>query len=426
MLEGTVRMWKSSEGYGFIEADDGGPDVFVHQTAIEMEGYRYLALGERVVFESEAAEDSPDGSPRRRATSVSEPPGRLRGTVAEFDDQKGFGFIEAEDGERLFLHYSDILGVGTRHVSPGEVVTFSPEEGSPDRKARWVKPGDQRPELYQFAQFPRQDEWLPQLAELAEPEHWGFKHDRAGEGGHYPVLHSYVIYTFAKLKEQADEGGSTIAEKEVDGREYACFDTGLATPQQQHIYALFEKNLKPELAPWYWRNFCTLADRPFPWNSQDELPGLAEYFEDPAELMYDRRADLKLDYEHILEDHLEDRFPDVFQGKPALARNALMGAEAQIKDRVYRNYKTAVPQYWRGRVQLLLPLCLQEDGKADLALVVQREEDRRSYRGNTVLTLDMAYSNARLLARPDRDWLKPEEVEGGDNQAESDTESSSG
>jgi len=94
---------------------------------------------------------------------------------------------------------------------------------------------------------------------------------------------------------------------------------------------------------------------------------------------------------------------------PTLARNALMGAEAQIKDRVYRNYKTAVPQYWRGRIQLLLPLCLQEDGRADLALVVEKDADARAYRGNTVLTLDMAYSNARLLARPDRDWLKPDD-----------------
>ena len=87
-----------------------------------------------------------------------------------------------------------------------------------------------------------------------------------------------------------------------------------------------------------------------------------------------------------------------------------MGTEAQIKDRVYRNYKTAVPQYWRGRIQLLLPLCLVQDGKADLALVVEKERDGRCYRGNTVLTLDMAYSNARLLARPDPDWLSQDQT----------------
>jgi hypothetical protein len=218
-----------------------------------------------------------------------------------------------------------------------------------------------------------------------------------------------LVYTFAKLAEQTAAGGNTIAEIERDGRSWACFDTGLATFQQQHIYAVFEKNLNQEVAPWYWRSFSTLSDRQFPWTSRDDLPRLAEYFDDPAELIYDRRLDLGLDYDHILEDHLHDRFPDLLRDMPTLARNALMGAEAQIKDRVYRNYKTAVPQYWRGRIQLLLPLCLQEDGRADLALVVEKEADARAYRGNTVLTLDMAYSNARLLARPDRDWLKPDD-----------------
>ncbi|WP_331733170.1 DUF3825 domain-containing protein (plasmid) [Embleya sp. NBC_00888] len=41
----------------------------------------------------------------------------------------------------------------------------------------------------------------------------------------------------------------------------------------------------------------------------------------------------------------------------------------------------------------------------DLALVVSRHGEH--YRGNTVLTMGMAYSNARLLARPDGDWLQP-------------------
>ncbi len=179
---------------------------------------------------------------------------------------------------------------------------------------------------------------------------------------------------------------------------------------QQHIYAFFGENTNPAVAPWYFYGFHTVSDRIFPWSSGEELPALAEYFEDAADLIYDRRLDLQLDYEHILEDHLDDRFPEPLRGNPSLARNALIGTEAQIRDRVYRNYKTAVPQYWRGRVQLLLPLCLLQDGKADLALVVEKERDGRSYRGNTALTLDMAYSNARLLARPDPDWLSQEET----------------
>jgi hypothetical protein len=77
----------------------------------------------------------------------------------------------------------------------------------------------------------------------------------------------------------------------------------------------------------------------------------------------------------------------------------------RAKRRVLQNYKTAIPMYNRGRVQLLLPLCLKNPSKADVALVVGREG--RVYKGYTVLTLDMAYNNARLLTRPDREWLIP-------------------
>jgi hypothetical protein len=58
-------------------------------------------------------------------------------------------------------------------------------------------------------------------------------------------------------------------------------------------------------------------------------------------------------------------------------------------------------------VQLLLPICLENPARADLALVVAKNEAGNAYRGSTVLTLDMAYNNARLLARPDTEWLQP-------------------
>ena len=66
--------------------------------------------------------------------------------------------------------------------------------------------------------------------------------------------------------------------------------------------------------------------------------------------------------------------------------------------------QTAIPQFFNGSVQLLLPLCLNDPQRADLALVVDIQ--REFYRATTCLTLDMAYSNA-LLAKPDRDWLQP-------------------
>lgn len=50
MSEGRVKWFNEVKGFGFIEQGDG-PDVFVHFSAIEMEGYKTLAEGEQVRFE---------------------------------------------------------------------------------------------------------------------------------------------------------------------------------------------------------------------------------------------------------------------------------------------------------------------------------------------------------------------------------------
>ncbi len=51
MATGTVKWFNNTKGYGFIAPDDGGEDVFVHHSAIVMEGYRKLAEGQKVEFE---------------------------------------------------------------------------------------------------------------------------------------------------------------------------------------------------------------------------------------------------------------------------------------------------------------------------------------------------------------------------------------
>lgn len=56
-IQGTVKWFNNSKGYGFI-ARDGGKDVFVHFSAIQTEGYKSLAEGDKVEF---TIEDSPKG-----------------------------------------------------------------------------------------------------------------------------------------------------------------------------------------------------------------------------------------------------------------------------------------------------------------------------------------------------------------------------
>ncbi|HBH27973.1 MAG: cold-shock protein [Desulfofustis sp. PB-SRB1] len=50
MSEGTVKWFNDAKGFGFIE-QDGGQDVFVHHSAIQADGFRSLAEGDRVSFE---------------------------------------------------------------------------------------------------------------------------------------------------------------------------------------------------------------------------------------------------------------------------------------------------------------------------------------------------------------------------------------
>jgi CspA family cold shock protein len=51
MVTGTVKWYSDQKGYGFIQPDDGGKDVFVHATALERAGLRGLAEGQKVSFE---------------------------------------------------------------------------------------------------------------------------------------------------------------------------------------------------------------------------------------------------------------------------------------------------------------------------------------------------------------------------------------
>jgi len=64
MIEGTVKWFNESKGFGFLSRE-GGPDVFVHHTEIVADGYRTLNEGDRVQFE---VVDSPKGP---RAAKVS-------------------------------------------------------------------------------------------------------------------------------------------------------------------------------------------------------------------------------------------------------------------------------------------------------------------------------------------------------------------
>ncbi|MDQ2914270.1 MAG: DUF3825 domain-containing protein [Chloroflexota bacterium] len=243
---------------------------------------------------------------------------------------------------------------------------------------------------------------LSTLAGLAQPEDWTYRNTTSDRD--LPILYGYMVHTFRRVHQQ---GRVTVVE--ADAGRFACFNTGLLTPHFERIFGHFVEQTRPEYPqPWFLEGFFRESDHRL--MKFQRLPDRASYFDEPADLLYDPRLDFRVQYEHIVNDHVE-RFPSRLQSDERSRTEAVRQAVRHAQFRVEQNYKTAIPQYYWpayedvGKLQLLLPLSLEDLGRADLALSIDRVGD--VYRAATVLTLDMAYNNARLIARPDREWLEP-------------------
>ncbi|MCG8386123.1 MAG: DUF3825 domain-containing protein [Cytophagales bacterium] len=243
--------------------------------------------------------------------------------------------------------------------------------------------------------IPEIEEKLDDLAEMAENENWDYQ--KTEDEHHLPILFNYIQYTYKRL---AQEDKIVISEN----GQCLSWNTGLVTSNQEPIYAYCNTNRREEAdQPWFFQGWKRKGE--YDMTKFSSLPEMAHYFDDPSILAMDARLELRTNIEHIVT-HNKDRFPTPYNTMDDYAIQTLIkGAIDNARERVKRNYKTAIPHFYREKVQLMLPLCLGNPNSADLALVIERHET--FYRASTCLTLDMAYNNARQLAKPDRDWLIP-------------------
>ena len=281
--------------------------------------------------------------------------------------------------------------------------------------------------LFDFAFVPNYPEPLERLKTLAANEHWG-------KGGR--MLRSYFNHMFDKVVEDG------LLSIHPDGQS-AVFHTGLLTRSDQDIYAVFVPNEREDAQDWFFRGFSTrdgigLGDF---LAAYDELPVRPRFIVRAEQAFYVPQAGApECDWPTLIADNIsrvprqlihdatEDRIllPDMRDvGKEAymdcldeaasrlrqdeglhVLEQWLVEALDRAMDKLHMDYKLAVPA-WHAKgkcVALMLPLCVRQR-ECNVALAVEWDAEQRCYAGLNLLTLEMAYNNARMIARPEAAWL---------------------
>ncbi|MBC2670844.1 cold-shock protein [Novosphingobium piscinae] len=146
--KGVVKFFNGQKGFGFIQREDGGEDVFVHISAVERAGLEGLAEGQGLEFSLvdrggkisaadlvvvgdviPVAKREP-AAPQRQLTGE-----KATGTVKFFNSMKGFGFITRDDGQPdAFVHISAVERSGMQGLNEGDRLEFDIEV---DRRGKY-------------------------------------------------------------------------------------------------------------------------------------------------------------------------------------------------------------------------------------------------------------------------------------------------
>lgn len=271
---------------------------------------------------------------------------------------------------------------------------------------------------FSFENWKDGNEFLEDLADNTIPEKWTYSYHRSGIP--HPILKAYIENIFEKLKKEENK-----ILKSDDGN-FIIFNSNLLDKYFHEIYIVAEVvNSDNEVSyrnPFRVKSLTDLIKLKFTVEGKQlkdakQLPEKPSFFRDINEVIFqtswiiDRSFEK---FEHIIEDR-KDRFPPAYQNKKndELARsldNAINYAIAIA----HRNYKFIVPMYRPqfDKIQLLMPIYLSGSftEKPDFALILDPDTEHQIYTPQTILPLDAAYQNARLIAKPDEYWLNPDNI----------------
>lgn len=241
---------------------------------------------------------------------------------------------------------------------------------------------------------------LRYLSNLAEPEKWTFARVNATDP--FRILRNYISFTYDRLEEE---------NKLIEKGNNLCFNTGLLTEYHQEIVALLSRYTGTYDYKWYLIGFFKTSDSSFT-DRFSEIPPIADFTHDAKELVYDRNLKIVVQKEHIIDDNLE-RFVNAGYSDKALI-NALLGdAIKTMEIKLRRNFKLALPFYYHNtetgekKIQLLAPLYMA-GAPVKLAVVLDRRktDSDEHYEAITVIPVDWAYMNSRVIVKPEDEWAK--------------------
>lgn len=226
-------------------------------------------------------------------------------------------------------------------------------------------------------------------------------------------LKNYLNYTFVRLVEleQLENGKHFV--HSADGN-WVTFNTGLQNQHGADLLATFQKYtqkigaLTKIFPDWVFKGCYTSTEINYRNHFGISSPSIAWYSNDSRDYIFDISYDLQTEvFEHIF-DRAKER-----AGLPGcsdeVVRNYLRGAMENIIPKIRRNYKVAIPVYYveEKRMQILLPFMPANNESGVSCFLVERDDINKIYRIKTIFDLDHAYFSARLITRPDKDWLNP-------------------
>ena len=309
--------------------------------------------------------------------------------------------------------------------------------------------------IREFATFATISSWdavLGDLARMVAPERWSYPGTEitpsAAGATRYGILREYLVVTFHRLRAQGKLGTSSAGD-------FAAFNTGLATPSGDDVFACFEPCRVN--TPWRFAGFALAGSGDLGRRITSELeciPQAATYLTSLDDVVPQPDARVALDFHTLLDDCLGrlprgflrdaladmegpcgmlDRMGDTslpvaqrteaqvrlarfITGTPAVYRRLTRALDDAVDAAIAacrRNYRLAVPVFdpAADAMKLLLPLCLVNDRQADVALVVQRQPSG-IWQGTRFVSLPRAYVSARVVSAEQPQWLTFENVLG--------------